>query len=67
MNSLRDSVPHPSYWKCLEHYSNSPSELVHTAFVELSTAHLSKTNSVLCYSLKSRYMQNKSVFQTFSI
>ncbi len=42
MNSLHDSVPHSSYWKCLEHYSNSPSELVHTAFVEPSTAHLSK-------------------------
>ncbi len=56
MNNLHDSVPHPSYWKCLEHYSNSPSELVHTGFVELSTAHMSKKNSVFCYFLKSRYM-----------
>ncbi len=42
MKNLHDSVLHPSYWKCLEHYSKSPSELVHTAFVELSTANLSK-------------------------
>ncbi len=62
MNNLHDSVPHPSYCKCLEHYSNSPSELVHTAFVELSTAHPLEKNSRFYHLPKLRYTQNKNCY-----
>ncbi len=68
MNNLHDSVPHPSYWKCLEHYSNSPSELVHTAFVELSTAYLSKKKfSILLFSQVEIYAEQKRLPNIFHI
>ncbi len=68
MKNLHDSVPHPSYWKYLEHYSNSPSELFHTAFVELSTAHLSKTKfSVLLFSQVEIYAEQKCLPNIFHI
>ena len=37
----------------------------HTACIKLSTMHLSKTKSRCYHFLKSRYSQNKKVFQTF--
>ncbi len=54
-----------SSWKCLKSYSDSLYELVHTTFVELSTAHLFKRIQYSIISSSRDIWKTKKYFKHF--